>query len=401
VVEFIDGGPIALNSDFSALVAARIVRSAQVQLLIRLVDGRCKYLVNVIRITQEWLAARCGVKQGRNAWGWIQTLVEHKLIDVIDHDKERGTYDLRIHDPTPEHGDDQNSTPQKPLPFPTGDESPGEGTGFSFAQELAQISARRSAHDPAAQNCARTSAQNSARSSARGMHSDSNPERPDSRPPPPSSHPPGETAQNSARSSAPPPMITNEELHSNSSMLQRTQGEPSLDSLGALGDTVEEIARQLAKKRPPRTKDEADAIVLEAISIHRRQAAKEPPTIGEAIAGRLELAVKEFRATVDPAEQREHWKRQINLAVGNPPDRDWLVAGKTATLIVNGHAEPSRVKKFIDSVSRRRRLAEDDENFIANAEAWFQRVVARLCSERGVPFAKSRVVAGELQEAAP
>ena len=100
-VQFADGGPLPLNTDFSALEMAGILSRAQIELFIRLADGRVKYLVNVIRITEEWLAARCGVKQGRNAWGWINTLTENRLINVIDHDEDRGTYDLRIHDPTP------------------------------------------------------------------------------------------------------------------------------------------------------------------------------------------------------------------------------------------------------------------------------------------------------------
>ena len=158
-VKFADGGPLPLNTDFSALELAGIVSRAQIELFIRLADGRVKYLVNVIRITEEWLAARCGVKQGRNAWGWINTLNENRLIDVIDHDEDRGTYDLRIHDPTPERSE-EDSCPQKPLPFPTDGPAPsGEGTGFSYAQN----SARSSAQDPALRRTAQDSAQNCAR----------------------------------------------------------------------------------------------------------------------------------------------------------------------------------------------------------------------------------------------
>jgi hypothetical protein len=162
-------------------------------------------------------------------------------------------------------------------------------------------------------------------------------------------------ARADAVESPPRPMDSNEELSINSSKLQRlNQGEPSLDALGAL-----------------EAGDPDDAM-----------------RVGSHIAARLEKAVADFCDTGDPKAIREHWKRRINLAVGNPAERDWWVAGKTSTLIANGDVEEGDVKKIIDSVIRRRNLPPDDENFIAAPQGWFQSVVARICNTRGIAFSK-------------
>ncbi len=99
-----------------------------------------------------------------------------------------------------------------------------------------------------------------------------------------------------------------------------------------------------------------------------------------------------FLAATDPKQQREVLRRRITAAVGLDADRDWWVGGKTADLVIAGRIELKRVLTFMATVDRRRGLPAGEQYAIENAEAWFQRVVARLCNERKVPFAKSRIV---------
>ncbi len=134
-----------------------MISRSQADLLIRLIDGRTRYLVNEIRITESWLAARCGSLQSRTAWGWINSLIEHKLIDVIDRNRGAGTYDLRIHDPTPERADEPDPSPQRPLPFPVEQDlqSTGDGGTISRSQEPRRLSRETCAPGPAAQISAR------------------------------------------------------------------------------------------------------------------------------------------------------------------------------------------------------------------------------------------------------
>ena len=135
------------------------------------------------------------------------------------------------------------------------------------------------------------------------------------------------------------------------------------------------------------------AAVAEAPRLARSDAEyAEATAFAGAAALALADAAERFREAADPKALRETWKRRIAAAVGLPADGDWWVAGKVAGLLVAGRIEPSRIEGWIGTVSRRRRLPPGDPNAIGRPEAWFQRVVARLCSERGLPFAKSRII---------
>jgi hypothetical protein len=167
------------------------------------------------------------------------------------------------------------------------------------------------------------------------------------------------------------PMIPNEEKVSNSSKIQRTtQRESSWGSLGA------PVGRAAASAEP------AEAGVT-------GETARRMP---EVLAEFFNEAVADFRDCGDHQQQREIWKRRINVAVGHPPERDWWVAGKTAGLVAGGQIEERRVKRFCESVSSRRLLPPGEEHRIDDPAGWFQKVVARLCNERGIAFAKSRVI---------
>ena len=128
IVQFVQGGSEPLGTDFAALVTQGVVTKSQAWMLTRLVDGRIRVLVNRIQITAKWLAGRCGASQDRTAGQWIEVLKAHGLIDVIDHDRERGHYTLDIHDPTPER-EAPRPDPQKLLPLPTDGDTKPSGKG--------------------------------------------------------------------------------------------------------------------------------------------------------------------------------------------------------------------------------------------------------------------------------
>jgi hypothetical protein len=83
-------------------------------------------------------------------------------------------------------------------------------------------------------------------------------------------------------------------------------------------------------------------------------------------------------------------RKRINLAVGLPADRDWWVSGKTADLVIQDRIELSWLEKQLAALTRRRYLPADDANHIGKPEPWLQRVVAKLCDRRGLPFHKTK-----------
>ncbi len=130
---------------------------------------------------------------------------------------------------------------------------------------------------------------------------------------------------------------------------------------------------------------------LWALWIHwgpAREPPPEPIPVAAAVAEMLQDATRQFLACQDPKQRREHVRKRINQAAGLPADRDWWVAGKTADLVLQDRIELSWLEKQLANLARRRWLPPGDANHVGKPEAWLQRVVAKFCDKRGLPFHK-------------
>jgi hypothetical protein len=111
-----------------------------------------------IVVTPVGLGAEFG-RSARSAWDWLENLVEHRLIEILDRDPRRGTITLYVFDPRdPETCRVRPADPQKPLP---GMEDEPGGSGVSAQKpptplKLAGVSAQK---PPTETICAGVSAQ--------------------------------------------------------------------------------------------------------------------------------------------------------------------------------------------------------------------------------------------------